>query len=171
MAEFHGAGVAGAQIEDIVKAAGVARGTFYIHFPTKDHVLLEYLDRLQTSVTERLADLSEGAPRPFFRDAVDLLVEVVRNEDSTILREALSIVSRHVAELESGAPLYTGMTAFFEAAQERGDIRSDLLPSELAAAFLPGVFGVLLLGLGGTESELRKALLNTVDVFVRGISP
>jgi AcrR family transcriptional regulator len=45
IAEFRGRGVAAAQIEAIVNAARVARGTFYLHFPTKDHVLLEVLRR------------------------------------------------------------------------------------------------------------------------------
>ncbi len=171
MAEFGANGVAGAQIEDIIKAAGVARGTFYNHFATKDDVLLEYLDRLQRTASERMAGLAETAPRPFFRAAVDVLVDIVGNEDPIILREALSMVSRHVEELEKGAPLFTGMTAFFDAAQARGDIRSDLMPSELSVAFLPGVFGLLLLRLGTSQDELRTTLHHAVDVFVRGIAP
>ncbi len=171
MAEFGRNGVAGAQIEDIIKLAGVARGTFYNHFATKDDVLLEYLDRLQRSVASRMVGLAEEAPRPFFRAAIDVLLDIVAHEDPTILREALSVVSRHVEELENGAPLFTGMTAFFDAAQARGDIRSDLMPSELSVAFLPGVFGLLLLRLGTPEDDLRTTLHHAVDVFVRGIAP
>ena len=64
LAEFRRVGVASAQIEDIVKTAGVARGTFYLHFPTKDHVLMELLRRKQNGIVdskfpERLLD-----PRP-----------------------------------------------------------------------------------------------------------
>ena len=39
--EFRREGVAGARIERIASAVGVVRGTFYFHFPTKDHVLHE----------------------------------------------------------------------------------------------------------------------------------
>jgi AcrR family transcriptional regulator len=171
MAEFRGVGVAAAQIEDIIKAAGVARGTFYNHYPTKDHVLLEYVERLQQNVADRLVGLNAEAPRPFFRGAVDVLLDVVAQEDPAILREALSVIGRHVEELENGAPLFNGLTAFFEAAQARGDIRSDLMPAELSVAFLPGVFGLLLLRVGAPQSELRKTLHHAVDVFVRGIAP
>ncbi len=171
MTEFRRVGVQATQIEDIIRAAGVARGTFYNHFPTKEHVLLEYLDRLQQGAAARLAECTEEAPRPFFRNAVDVLLEVVAKEEPTILREALSAISRHVEEIGDGAPLYSGMTEFFEAAQARGDIRSDLTPSELSIAFLPGVFGLLLLRLGTPESELRATLHHAVDVFVRGIAP
>ena len=171
MREFRDHGVVAAQIEDIIRAAGVARGTFYNHYPTKDHVLLEYIDRLQSAVAQQLTHLTAEAPRPFFRGAVDALLEVVRGEDPVVLREALSVVPRHVGDLENGAPLFTGLTAFLDAAQERGDIRSDLMPSELSVAFLPGVFGLLLLQVGVAEEDLRATLHHAVDVFVRGISP
>jgi AcrR family transcriptional regulator len=171
MAEFARNGFAPAQIEDIVRAAGVARGTFYIHFPTKDHVLLEYVERLQRRAAEPLALLTQVSARLFFRDAIDIVLDVVGGEDPIILREALSVISRHVDELGNVAPLYTGLTAFFEAAQGRGEIRLDILPSELSAAFLPGLFGLLLLRLGAPESELRTTLHHAVDVFVRGIAP
>ncbi len=171
MAEFQRTGVAAAQIEDIIKAARVARGTFYNHYPTKDHVLLEYVERLQRKATDRLVHLNAEAPRPFFRGAVDVLLDVVAQEDPAILREALSVIGRFAEALEDGAPLFKGLTGFFEVAQARGDIRSDLLPAELSVAFLPGVYGLLLLRLGAPQAELRRTLHHAVDVFVRGIAP
>jgi AcrR family transcriptional regulator len=41
LAEFKRTGMAAADVADIASAAGVARGTFYFHFPTKEHVLAE----------------------------------------------------------------------------------------------------------------------------------
>src|SRR6185436_2541671 len=64
-AEFRRVGVASAQIEDIVRAAGVARGTFYLHFPTKDHVLLEILRRKQEAVAVQLLATKITSVRPF----------------------------------------------------------------------------------------------------------
>ena len=40
-AEIGRYGLAGADVSAIATAAGVVRGTFYFHFPTKEHVLLE----------------------------------------------------------------------------------------------------------------------------------
>jgi len=60
MREFRRAGVGAAQVEDIVRAAGVARGTFYLHFPTKEHVLLERAARDQAAVAERSSRSSSG---------------------------------------------------------------------------------------------------------------
>src|ERR1700758_5778821 len=41
VAEFRRVGMAGADVSVIAREAGVARGTFYFHFPTKEHVLAE----------------------------------------------------------------------------------------------------------------------------------
>src|SRR5205085_7825923 len=38
---FRRDGVAAARIDDITRAVGTSRGTFYFHFPTKEHVLVE----------------------------------------------------------------------------------------------------------------------------------
>jgi TetR/AcrR family transcriptional regulator, repressor for uid operon len=39
--EFKRAGIASADVDAIASSAGVAHGTFFFHFPTKDHVQLE----------------------------------------------------------------------------------------------------------------------------------
>src|SRR5690606_227101 len=40
---FRRDGIEAASIEEIANRAGVSRGTFYFHFPTKDDVLLELI--------------------------------------------------------------------------------------------------------------------------------
>ena len=51
IAEFKRGGMADADVGSIVTAAGVAHGTFFFHFPTKEHVLLE----LERREEERIA--------------------------------------------------------------------------------------------------------------------
>ena len=45
LTEFKRTGMAAADVGDIAAAAGVARGTFYFHFPTKEHVLARSEER------------------------------------------------------------------------------------------------------------------------------
>lgn len=171
VAEFRRAGVAAAQIEDIVRAAGVARGTFYLHFPTKDHVLMELLRRKQEAVAERLQPTRATAVRPFLRRCVDLIVEDAMKEDAALYHEMLAVVSRHAPEMRNESPLVESVIAFLRAAQERGDVRTDLTAFDLGAVFLPGVYGLLQMRLDEPDDELRRALYRVVDIFVRGVSP
>lgn len=66
---FSAAGVAGTSIDDIVREAGVAKGTFYLYFASRDEIV--------TAVAERLVDgigsAMEQALRDEARPAVDRL--------------------------------------------------------------------------------------------------
>ncbi|WP_157489154.1 TetR family transcriptional regulator, partial [Pseudofrankia sp. DC12] len=73
IAEFRRLGMGYADIGAIVAAAGVARSTFYFHFPTKEHVLAA----LERGEQEQLAaELAQFLASP--RQLPDLLGEVVR---------------------------------------------------------------------------------------------
>jgi AcrR family transcriptional regulator len=70
LAEFKRTGLAAADVRDIAAAAGVARGTFYFHFPTKEHVLAEFERHEEARLVAQLAkfvaqlDARCGPPSP-----------------------------------------------------------------------------------------------------------
>jgi AcrR family transcriptional regulator len=68
LAEFKRTGMAAADVGDIATAAGVARGTFYFHFPTKEHVLAELERheeaRLVAQLSKFLAELGTRCGPP-----------------------------------------------------------------------------------------------------------
>jgi TetR/AcrR family transcriptional repressor of uid operon len=171
LAEFRRRGVAAAQIDAIVAAARVARGTFYFHFPTKDHVLLELVRRRQTQIAERLRASRGATPRAVLRRAVDLMLEDAVSEDRAVWDEIFPVIARHGAEMrgEVGA-LVELLTSVLAAAQRRGTVRTDVTAFDLVAAFLPGVYGLLQMKRDDPLPELRAALYRVVDIFVRGIA-
>jgi AcrR family transcriptional regulator len=79
LAEIDRAGLAGADVTAIAGAAGVVRGTFYFHFPTKEHVLVEL-------------ELTEEA-----RIIAEL---VAAGTDAADLVSVLSLLVRHVIAAE-----------------------------------------------------------------------
>jgi AcrR family transcriptional regulator len=58
---FAQQGVAATSVSDIVKAAGVAQGTFYLYFDSKDDVVLAVVERF---VDTMIAALEEAINRP-----------------------------------------------------------------------------------------------------------
>jgi len=108
--------------------------------------------------------------RPFLQRAVDLMMEDALGEDSRLWHELFAVVARHASELRSQASVLVELlTAFFAAAQARGEIRRDVAPADLVAVF-PGVYGLLQLKLDDPRRELRAALHRVVEIFVRGIA-
>lgn len=76
--EFQRSGTSAADINAIVKAAGVARSTFYFHFPTKEHVLLELIRRDEMRLANELSrflDTRRDLPAVLTR-IVELVLEL-----------------------------------------------------------------------------------------------
>ena len=73
VAEIARSGLAGADVSAIARAAGVVRGTFYFHFPTKEHVLVELEQAEETRI---VAELDTKAASP--DDLTSILTLLVR---------------------------------------------------------------------------------------------
>jgi AcrR family transcriptional regulator len=171
LAEFRRVGVADAEVERIVRAAGVARGTFYLHFPTKDHVLMELLRRKQAVLARRLASAKDASPRRFLRRLVDLMAEDAIGAERALWHELFAVIARHAAEMRTEASaLVEALTRHLAGAQERGEARRDVAAIDLVAVFLPGVYGLLQMKLDDPLPEVRTALHRVVDIFDRGIT-
>jgi AcrR family transcriptional regulator len=70
VAVFTAKGVAAASVDDIVRAAGVAKGTFYLYFSTKDEAVSAVAAAMVDGVAERVE--ATGADRT--RDPVERLL-------------------------------------------------------------------------------------------------
>src|SRR6185369_12160016 len=60
VAEISRSGLAGADVSTIAAAVGVARGTFYFHFPTKEHVVVEVERAEEAKIVARLSTKRPG---------------------------------------------------------------------------------------------------------------
>src|SRR5437588_4191309 len=58
VAEIARKGLTAADVAAIAASAGVARGTFYFHFPTKDHVLIELERNEEFRIVGELGELN-----------------------------------------------------------------------------------------------------------------
>src|SRR5688572_5294405 len=118
--EFFTTGVAAARIERIVEKAGVARGTFYFHFPTKDHVLFELTDRNEAVIAASV-DIADDA---HLGEVLRATFEGVRNAMQAVhgdlRRELLAAQMRRPPGEQAVTPLLVKLASAVERGQDRG---------------------------------------------------
>ena len=140
LALFAKKGFAETTVEDITNAADVGKGTFFNYFPSKDHILLAFGDmqlaKLQSAVDEARRS---STPMPdFFRSLGKLMTtEPTRNPD--IIRAILLAFLSSTPVREGMLDLQKRVLAFhsemIQLGQQRGEIRDDLPPLEIAQVF------------------------------------
>ena len=79
---FAERGVANTAVSDIVRAAGVAQGTFYLYFPSKDDVVLAVAERVADTMIARI-EQAVAAPGRTAVEKVRALRDVFSEEGTT----------------------------------------------------------------------------------------
>jgi AcrR family transcriptional regulator len=148
VAEIDRSGLAGTDVAAIAAAVGVSRGTFYFHFPTKEHVLVELERAEEANIVAKLAD--EASKPGDLMTVLTLLVhEVLAAEQRlgpVIFRDMLGLhfsATRPVEDELGEHPLAEFVIAAITAAQAAGRASRDADPGELGVIFLTGLFALL----------------------------
>lgn len=163
-AEFSRVGMEDADIGAIAAAAGVAHGTFYFHFPSKDHVLIELARREETRLAHDLSPLLERGVgvMEILSEVVRQLVAVERRFGPSLFKDLLAL---HLASaqqhLESWTdhPLIVALVTELDRAHAAGQIHPDVDTFDSAVFFLFGIYAALCVS---TDSPDR-------DVMTRGL--
>ncbi len=148
IAEFTRSGMAGADVGAVVAAAGVAHGTFYFHFPTKEHVLLELERREEARVGAEFARFLEEN-----HDLETALAEVTRLVlgleqllGRRLFKELLALhfsPSRPQADGWTDHPVIVLLVREIERARGDGEVHPEVDAFYSATFFLLGIYGVL----------------------------
>ncbi|VEG52113.1 transcriptional regulator [Mycolicibacterium aurum] len=147
--EFTRAGMADADVGAIVGAAGVAHGTFYFHFPTKEHVLLELERREEARIAKGFATFArkhDDLPS-VLRESVRLVMDLEHRLGALLFKDFLALhfsPTRPPAEQGDDHPLIVGLAEKIATAQQRGDIAADVTPMNSAIYFLLGLYALLI---------------------------
>jgi AcrR family transcriptional regulator len=170
--EFKRAGMAGADVGAIVAAAGVAHGTFYFHFPSKEHVLLELESREEARIA---ADFGAFLNSPHdlmtaLATVVDLVTGLEERFGPLLFRE---ILAQHFSPTRphkddwTDHPVIVLLVDEIERARGDGAIHPQVDAFYSATFFLLGIYGVLTTT---DDSEIRNAMLaDLVASAVRGL--
>jgi AcrR family transcriptional regulator len=161
--EFQRAGAHSADINAIVEAAGVARSTFYFHFPTKEHVLLEFIRRDEDYLAEELSrflDTRRELPA-VLSEIIRLVVALEARWGAALFRDVISLYFSPAAPQDDDwtkHPTFVLLTAEIERARIRGELYDDVDAYDSAAFFLIGLHAQLISARqsGSTRDEVLE---------------
>jgi len=147
IAEFKRAGMAEADVGAIVAAAGVAHGTFFFHFPTKEHVLLELEQREEERIAKQLARAtgSEHDLASMLGEAVRLVMGLERRLGAVLFKDFLALHFSQTRPTDESRqhPVIVEVAQAIEYAQKRGEVAPDVNPMNSAVFFLLGLYALL----------------------------
>jgi len=147
---FAESGFYATRVSDVAKAAGVADGTIYLYFTSKEHLLVslfeDRVERLIAFVSAELPKLPQARDR--LRRIIELQLGLLEGEKE--LAEVMTVILRQSTKLlkEYAAPKFM---AYLEViahvvleGQRRGEFRSDVSPHLIARAIFGALDGLAL---------------------------
>jgi AcrR family transcriptional regulator len=163
-------------VEDITNAADVGKGTFFNYFPSKDHILIAFAEMQLAKLKAAAAEARHNqTPMPDFLRSlgVRMTEEPTRNPDiiRAILLAYLSSTPVREAMLDLQKRVLAVHTEMITMGQERGEIRSDLPPLEIAQVFRQAIFGTLLIWSLYADGSLRSRMDSAYEVLWKGMAP
>ena len=170
--EFKRAGTSGADVHAIVAAAGVAHGTFFFHFPSKEHVLLELESREEARMAAEFGrflderhDLATA-----LTEVVHLVAGLERTLGPLLFKELLALhfsPTRPNKDEWVDHPIIVLLVQEIERARGDGEVHPAVDAFYSAAFFLLGIYGVLTtMSNFDTRDEMLAKLVATA---VRGL--
>jgi len=147
IAEFKRSGMAEADVSAVVAAAGVAHGTFFFHFPTKQHVLLELEQREEERIAKQLGKYtdSKGNLSSILNEAVRLVVGLERRLGAMLFKDFLALHFSQTRPTDESKehPVIVRVAQEIERAQQRGHVDPDVNSMNSAVFFLLGLYALL----------------------------
>jgi AcrR family transcriptional regulator len=166
-------------VEDIAAEAGIGKGTIYLHFTSKEEVVLSHIDRIVERLNGRLKEIAESDAPAAERLRLMLLTRVLFRFDSIqhytqSLNDLLAVLrprllARRAEYFESEAQIFA---AVLTAGRESGELSLDD-EHATAHALLQATNGLLPYSLSTTElgerEEVEQRTADVANLMLRGL--
>jgi TetR/AcrR family transcriptional repressor of uid operon len=172
LAEFKRSGMTGADVNAIAATAGVAHGTFFFHFPSKEHVLYELEHREEARMAadfERFLESAHGLPAAL-TEIAGIIKGLEQSVGPVLFKELLALhfsPTRPHADDWTDHPVIVLLVREIERVRGDGSVHPEVDGFYTAIFFLLGVYGVLTTT--DSADQRDSMLTKLVDNAVRGI--
>jgi TetR/AcrR family fatty acid metabolism transcriptional regulator len=176
---FAKKGFYASRVSEIAKAAGVADGTIYLYFDSKDDVLESlFEDRIERLLDTLRAELSaQPDARARLRRLIELQLRLLEGQRE--LAEVVTVNLRQSTKLlrQYGSKRFIEylelMASVIAEGQRSKEFREDLSPRTLARALFGALDGLALTwALGDARAGwLEKAAAQLAELWIRGLEP
>jgi AcrR family transcriptional regulator len=176
LALFGKKGFAETTVEDITNAADLGKGTFFNHFPSKDHILIAFSDmqiaKLQEAVNEA-RQTRESMTTFLRRMSLKMIAEPGRSPDimRALLLANLSSSSVRDAMRQNYLRGHGLLSELMRLGQDRAELRRDLPAGELAHVFRQMLLGTVLVWSVFGDASLPERIEAAMHVLWTGVSP
>jgi AcrR family transcriptional regulator len=114
-------------IDDVARAAGIAKGTIYLHWKSRDALFVAVLRRermlMLTAVREGLAAEQQPGPRAFFRHLAAAMID--RPLLRAVLLHDLAVLGRLAQKLRASTAWRSSFTDYLEALRNHRALHED----------------------------------------------
>jgi len=168
-------------IEDVAKQVGIGKGTIYLHFPSKEELVLAHIDRIAEGVIRKLQELADSSDSVDRRLRRMLILRVLQRFDSVAhysqnLGDLLSsvrapLLQRRQAHFEKEAAVFEGVLregARLGSLECPDPLMTSLVLIQSTNSLLP--FNLSARELGRRE-ELEDQVGRIADLLIKGLLP
>jgi len=166
-------------VEDIAGEAGIGKGTIYLHFSSKEEVVLSHIDRIVERLKDRLQEIAESDATAAARLRLMLLTRVLFRFDSVqhytqSLNDLLAVLrpgllARRAQYFESEAEIFSDV---LKAGRQSGEFSFED-DHATAHALLQATNGLLPYSLSTTElgerEEVEQRASAVADLMLHGL--
>jgi TetR/AcrR family fatty acid metabolism transcriptional regulator len=167
------------RISEVAKAAGVADGTIYLYFKSKDALLVSlFEDRVARLLAFLEADLPRlGSASDKLRRIIELQLGLLEGERD--LAEVLTVILRQSTKLmkKYAAPKFNAyldsIARVVADGQTTGELRSDVSPHVVARSMFGALDGIAMTWALGKADRggLSRASGQFAQIVLRGLAP
>jgi AcrR family transcriptional regulator len=149
ISEFKRDGMAAADTAAIASAAGVAHGTFFFHFPTKEHVLVELEQREEARMAAGLIRFfaTPHDVRATLTESVRMLEKLERRLGRPLFKDFLALhfsTTRPPTEEWAHHPVLVALVEELQRARDAGEIPDEVDVLHNGASFFAGLYALLI---------------------------